>query len=144
MKTISARTTAALMTALIAISSMGSGMVLCLGEGGHIAIEAPAKGHCGVHQEGSHDACGDDHGTKCSIAVAEDHCHGCVDIPIPELNNAEAAKHQQSSMSLRQALAACSDYSPSFAAATLIYAASPPSAADQLHAVPGTTTVLRI
>ncbi|NLX06747.1 MAG: hypothetical protein GXY33_16540 [Phycisphaerae bacterium] len=67
---------ACLMVFLAATLAPGSGLVLCLGEGGQVTIESGPTGRCaGNPEEGSLAVCDPSN-------PAIDHCGDCVDLPL--------------------------------------------------------------
>lgn len=144
MRAIITKITVVCLTGLVAVSALGSGMILCLGENGHVAVESPGNTECCSHEGDTHGKCADEHDDTSCISSGEDTCRGCIDIPIPELQRAEFAVETQLSLTLHQALAVCSEYCLSNAVVPIDCMTSPPLAGSHLTAPPNMTVVLRI
>jgi hypothetical protein len=74
------------MSMVVLVSGAG-GMVLCIGEDGHVALEADHAGHClPEHHSASPAACDaecDDHGcTGLELTAADCGGHDCVDVDL--------------------------------------------------------------
>jgi len=87
---------AILLTALTAMSALGSGRILCIGRDGHVSLESPAKKACCSHDTGREHNSEGSHSKEAAASATDEPCHSCIDIPMPELNITEAESHQAS------------------------------------------------
>ena len=72
---------AVLWICVVLAASGVSGMVLCIGEDGHVTLEWSQDGEC---QGGAETACDDEHGTHSHLETEADDCCGdCIDIAFP-------------------------------------------------------------
>lgn len=144
MSAIVKKITVTCLTGLVAISALGSGMVLCLGDDGHVGVASPGKKECCSHEADTHGKCADEHDEASCSASSEDNCHGCVDMPIPQLQTAEVGSEARLSKALHHAIAVCADRCSSNTFIPVDYTTSPPLTERQITAFPGMTLVLRI
>ena len=85
MRSVLNKAVAVLLTAVVMLHSVGSGMVLCLGSDGHVGIEPATKGACRAAAHDEHDHCETKPDATVYAVSHGDCCFRCVDIPLTAL-----------------------------------------------------------
>jgi len=76
-----ARSIAILLAGILVLLGGGEGLVLCIGDGGHVALETSFSACCGGGMAGPRSA-GKIDATALSGPVAKESCDGCVDVTL--------------------------------------------------------------